>query len=98
MATSAQRRIQIKEVRRFGSQRAPYPIPDLTQIQTRCEGNLASNLLIEGGVAAGDSAKFRLANQAIAEVRLQPQTVSAKESGELNLPPRRNLPGIAGDE
>ena len=35
MATSAQRRIQIKEVRRFGSQRAPYPIPDLTQIQTR---------------------------------------------------------------
>jgi DNA-directed RNA polymerase subunit beta len=35
MATSAQRRIQPKEIRRFGSQRAPYPIPDLTQIQTR---------------------------------------------------------------
>ncbi len=35
MATSAQRRVQPKEIRRFGSQRAPYPIPDLTQIQTR---------------------------------------------------------------
>ena len=35
MATSAQRRIQPKEIRRFGSQRAPHGIPDLTQIQTR---------------------------------------------------------------
>ncbi len=35
MATSAQRRVQPKEVRRFGSQRAPHGIPDLTQIQTR---------------------------------------------------------------
>jgi DNA-directed RNA polymerase subunit beta len=35
MATSAQRRVQPKEIRRFGSQRATYPIPDLTQIQTR---------------------------------------------------------------
>jgi len=35
MATSAQRRVKPKEIRRFGSQRAPYPIPDLTQIQTR---------------------------------------------------------------
>ena len=35
MATTAQRRLQPKEIRRFGSQRAPYPIPDLTQIQTR---------------------------------------------------------------
>src|SRR5271156_5015264 len=35
MATSAQRRIQPQEIRRFGSQRAPHGIPDLTQIQTR---------------------------------------------------------------
>src|SRR5277367_4520219 len=35
MATSAERRLRPKEVRRFGSQRAPYPIPDLTDIQTR---------------------------------------------------------------
>lgn len=35
MATSAQRRLQPKEIRRFGSQRAPHGIPDLTQIQTR---------------------------------------------------------------
>ena len=35
MATSAQRRIQPKDIRRFGSQRAPHGIPDLTQIQTR---------------------------------------------------------------
>ncbi|MEI8372931.1 MAG: DNA-directed RNA polymerase subunit beta [Planctomycetota bacterium] len=35
MATSAQRRILPKEIRRFGSQRAPHGIPDLTQIQTR---------------------------------------------------------------
>ncbi len=35
MATSAQRRLQTKEVRRFGSLRAPHAIPDLTEIQTR---------------------------------------------------------------
>ncbi|MEN6406666.1 MAG: DNA-directed RNA polymerase subunit beta, partial [Thermoguttaceae bacterium] len=35
MATTAQRRLQPKERRRFGSLRAPYAIPDLTQIQTR---------------------------------------------------------------
>src|SRR5271154_16873 len=35
MATSAERRLQTREVRRFGSQRAPYQIPDLTDIQTR---------------------------------------------------------------
>jgi DNA-directed RNA polymerase subunit beta len=35
MATTAQRRIRPKEIRRFGSQRVPYGIPDLTQIQTR---------------------------------------------------------------
>lgn len=34
MATTAQRRLQPKEIRRFGSHRAPYIIPDLTQIQT----------------------------------------------------------------
>jgi DNA-directed RNA polymerase subunit beta len=34
MATPAQRRILSTEVRRFGSQRFPHPIPDLTQIQT----------------------------------------------------------------
>ena len=34
MATSAERRLRPKEVRRFGSLRAPHPIPDLTQIQT----------------------------------------------------------------
>src|SRR3989304_2447036 len=34
MATMAQRRLQLKEIRRFGSHRAPHPIPDLTQIQT----------------------------------------------------------------
>ncbi len=35
MATSAERRLRPKEVRRFGSQRAPHQIPDLTEIQTR---------------------------------------------------------------
>ena len=35
MATAAQRRLQPKEIRRFGSQRSPHPIPDLTRIQTR---------------------------------------------------------------
>ena len=35
MATTAQRRLQPKEIRRFGSQRAPHGIPDLTEIQTR---------------------------------------------------------------
>jgi DNA-directed RNA polymerase subunit beta len=35
MATLAQRRLQSKEIRRFGSRRAPHFIPDLTQIQTR---------------------------------------------------------------
>ena len=34
MATSAQRRLQPKEIRRFGSQRYPHGIPDLTEIQT----------------------------------------------------------------
>ena len=34
MATMAQRRLQPKEIRRFGSRRAPHFIPDLTQIQT----------------------------------------------------------------
>ena len=35
MATPAQRRLQPKEIRRFGSLRPPHPIPDLTEIQTR---------------------------------------------------------------
>src|SRR5690348_12435804 len=35
MATSAERRLRPKEVRRFGSLRAPHAIPDLTDIQTR---------------------------------------------------------------
>ena len=35
MATSAERRLRPKEVRRFGSLRAPHSIPDLTEIQTR---------------------------------------------------------------
>ena len=35
MATTAQRRLQPKEKRRFGSLRPPYVIPDLTSIQTR---------------------------------------------------------------
>src|SRR5437764_5584941 len=35
MATSADRRLHTKEVRRFGSLRAPHAIPDLTEIQTR---------------------------------------------------------------
>jgi len=34
MATSAQRRLEPKEVRRFGSDRAMLEIPDLTEIQT----------------------------------------------------------------
>ena len=34
MATSAKRRLQPEEVRHFGSNRASYEIPDLTQIQT----------------------------------------------------------------
>jgi DNA-directed RNA polymerase subunit beta len=35
MATTAQRRLEPKEIRDFGARRAPYPAPDLTQIQTR---------------------------------------------------------------
>ncbi len=35
MATSAQRRLEPKEVRHFGSSRCPYHTPDLTEIQTR---------------------------------------------------------------
>ncbi|HEX3726127.1 MAG TPA: DNA-directed RNA polymerase subunit beta, partial [Pirellulales bacterium] len=35
MATSAERRLRPKEIRRFGSLRAPHSIPDLTEIQTR---------------------------------------------------------------
>jgi DNA-directed RNA polymerase subunit beta len=35
MATSAERRLRPTEIRRFGSLRAPHPIPDLTEIQTR---------------------------------------------------------------
>ncbi len=35
MATSAERRLRPREVRRFGSLRDHHPIPDLTQIQTR---------------------------------------------------------------
>src|SRR6476661_1808667 len=35
MATSAERRLRPTEIRRFGSQRAPHAIPDLTEIQTR---------------------------------------------------------------
>ena len=35
MATTAERRLQPKEIRRFGSLRPPYLIPDLTEIQTR---------------------------------------------------------------
>src|SRR3954452_13659536 len=35
MATSAERRLRPREVRRFGSLRAPHQIPDLTDIQTR---------------------------------------------------------------
>src|ERR1700730_13082826 len=35
MATSAERRLRRKEVRRFASLRAPHSIPDLTEIQTR---------------------------------------------------------------
>ncbi|MGQ9574103.1 MAG: DNA-directed RNA polymerase subunit beta [Thermoguttaceae bacterium] len=34
MATSAQRCLRLSEVRHFGTRRRPYPIPDLTQIQT----------------------------------------------------------------
>jgi DNA-directed RNA polymerase subunit beta len=34
MATTAERRLRPKEVRRFGSLRQPHQIPDLTQIQT----------------------------------------------------------------
>ena len=66
MATSAQRRIQPKEIRRFGSQRAPHGIPDLTQIQTRGydaflqhqehEARLApADVTIENGKLIGDS-------------------------------------------
>ncbi|GIX02566.1 MAG: hypothetical protein KatS3mg112_1503 [Thermogutta sp.] len=35
MAVPAQRRLEIKEVRHFGSRRYDFPIPDLTQIQTK---------------------------------------------------------------
>jgi DNA-directed RNA polymerase subunit beta len=35
MATTAQRRLQYNEVRRFGSGQDPHPIPDLTEIQTK---------------------------------------------------------------
>ncbi len=39
MATTAERRLRPKEVRRFGSLRAHHDIPDLTQIQTRSYDN-----------------------------------------------------------
>ncbi len=39
MATTAHRRLQPKEIRRFGSQREYYPIPDLTVIQTQSYEN-----------------------------------------------------------
>jgi len=35
MATTAQRRLQPKEIRHFGSLRAPHSTPDLTEIQTK---------------------------------------------------------------
>jgi len=35
MATSAERRLRPKEIRRFGSLRDPHMMPDLTEIQTR---------------------------------------------------------------
>ena len=35
MATTAQRRLITHEVRQFGSGREPYPMPDLTEIQTK---------------------------------------------------------------
>ena len=35
MATSAERRLRPQEIRRFGSGRELFPIPDLTEIQTR---------------------------------------------------------------
>jgi DNA-directed RNA polymerase subunit beta len=35
MATTAQRRLVPREIRTFGSLRPPYPLPDLTEIQTR---------------------------------------------------------------
>ena len=48
MATSAQRRLNPKEVRRFGSGREHYAIPDLTQIQTRSyEAFLQADLPVE---------------------------------------------------
>jgi len=39
MATTAQRRVNPKNVRHFGSLRPAYAIPDLTEIQTRGYGN-----------------------------------------------------------
>ncbi len=39
MATTAHRRLRPKEIRRFGSQREYYPIPDLTVIQTQSYEN-----------------------------------------------------------
>lgn len=39
MATTAQRRLQPKEIRHFGSLRAPHSIPDLTVLQTRSYAN-----------------------------------------------------------
>jgi DNA-directed RNA polymerase subunit beta len=39
MATSAQKRITPPEIRRFGSGRELFPIPDLTQIQTHSYEN-----------------------------------------------------------
>ena len=34
MATKAQRRLEVNEIRRFGSDRKALEIPDLTKIQT----------------------------------------------------------------
>jgi len=39
MATTAKRRLTPKEIRPFGSHRAPHSIPDLTEIQTRSYEN-----------------------------------------------------------
>ena len=54
MATSAQRRITPKEIRRFGSGREPYAIPDLTEIQTR-----SYEAFLQYDIACATSARTR---------------------------------------
>ena len=93
MATMAQRRLQPKETRRFGSLRPPYLIPDLTEIQTRSyEAFLQYDRALaeatgpgDRGRAAGNLSRRKLRQDA-------PLGVSALRVGQAALRARRVPP------